>query len=363
MTVISIPRQNLTKISRETLRIIDANLNRTGEGLRVLEEFARFSLNDEALTRRLKDLRHTLLTIPPGMQERLIAARDAAGDIGQDMKSPRQEEARDIAETIVANARRVQESLRVLEEIARTAALPLDTDAYKTARFSLYDIEKDLLARLLRRDKAGRLAGLYVIIDTAFLKDRDPAIVAGQALDGGASVIQLRAKGLDTRAFLAMAEKIKEVCYQRGAPFIVNDSLEVALAVDADGLHVGRDDLPVANARRLLPVNKLLGASVITVEDAVRARSEGADYLGVGCAYPTATKSSAGVVGCGRLAEIKQAVDLPIVAIGGINKVNIAEVMRTGAVAAAVISAVMGVNDVEGAARELVDIIAEVSRA
>jgi len=353
----------MEELSREILRIVDANLNRTGEGLRVLEEFARLSLNDAALTRRLKDLRHALLMMPPGMQASLIAARDAAGDIGRDMKSPRQAEARGVPETIVANARRVQESLRVLEEIARTAALPLDTDAYKTARFSLYDIEKDLLARLLRREKAARLSGLYVIIDNDFLKGRDPAIVAGQALDGGASVIQLRAKGLNTRMFLTMAEKIKEVCDRRGVSFIVNDSLEVALAVDADGLHVGRDDLPVATARRLLPVNKLLGASVNTVEEALLAHSEGADYLGAGCAFPTVTKSSANMMGCERLTEIRQAVDLPIVAIGGINKGNIAEVMRTGAAAAAVISAVLGTADVAGATRELVNIIAEVSRA
>jgi thiamine-phosphate pyrophosphorylase len=353
----------MEELSRETLRIVDANLNRTGEGLRVLEEFARLSLNDGPLTRRLKELRHALLAVPPGTQARLIAARDAAGDVGRDMKAKRQAEARGLPDTIVANARRVQESLRVLEELARTAALPLGTDTYKTARFSLYDIEKTLLARLSRREQAARLAGLYIIIDTAFLKGRDPATLATQALDGGASVIQLRAKGLDTRAFLATAEKIKAVCQPRGIPFIVNDSLEVALAVDADGLHVGREDLPVATARRLLPVDKLLGASVLTVDEAVRARSEGADYLGAGCAFPTITKSSAEVVGCGRLAEIKQAVDLPIVAIGGINKGNIAEVMRTGAAAAAVISAVLGAPDVESATRELVNIIGEVSRA
>jgi thiamine-phosphate pyrophosphorylase len=187
------------------------------------------------------------------------------------------------------------------------------------------------------------------------------AALAGQALDGGAAALQLRAKELDTRAFLAMAGKIKEVCDRRDIPFIINDSLEVALAVDADGLHVGQDDLPVSVARRLLPVNKVLGASVRTVEEAVRARSDGADYLGAGSMYATATKTSAGVVGPDRLAEIKEAVDLPIVAIGGINKGNIAGVLRAGATGAAVISAVMGAADIEGAARELANIITEVN--
>jgi thiamine-phosphate pyrophosphorylase len=353
----------MKEASREIGRIVDANLNRTGEGLRVLEEFARLSLNDEALTRRLKDMRHVLLSGPPGFREQLVTARDAAGDIGRDMKSPQQAKALSVAEAVAANARRVQESLRVLEEIARTAALPLDTDAYRKARFSLYDIEKDLLARLLRREKVGRLAGLYVIIDTVFLRGRDAAEVADGAIRGGASVIQLRAKGLETRSFLAMAEKVKEVCGRRGVLFIVNDSLEVALAAGADGLHVGQDDLPLSVARRLLPVDKILGASVRTVDEATRARAEGADYLGAGSAYATATKASAEVVGPGRLTEIKRAVDLPVVAIGGINKGNIAEVMRAGAVSAAVISAVLGAEDVESAARELAGIITEVKLA
>jgi thiamine-phosphate pyrophosphorylase len=353
----------MKEMSRETLRIIDANLNRTGEGLRVLEEFARLSLNDEILTRRLKDMRHALLAGPPGFQERLIAARDAAGDVGRDMKSPQQETGLSVMEAVAANARRVQESLRVLEEIARTAALPLDTDAYRTARFSLYSIEKDLLSRLLRRENVARLAGLYVIVDTAFLGGRDAAEVAGRAIRGGASVVQLRAKGLGTRDFLTMAAKVKGVCGRAGVPFIVNDSLDVALAVEADGLHVGRDDLPVATARRLLPVDKLLGASVRTVEEALLAGADGADYLGAGSVYATTTKTSAEVVGPGRLAEIRRAVDLPIVAIGGINKGNITEVMRTGAVSAAVISAVLGAADVESAARDLVNMISEVRLA
>jgi thiamine-phosphate pyrophosphorylase len=350
----------MTEPSRETLRIIDANLNRTGEGLRVLEEFARLSLNDEPLSRQLKEMRHALLAVPLEVQERLISARDAAGDIGRDMKAPQQELGQGVSGTIVANARRVQESLRVLEELARTAVLPLDTDAYKRARFSLYDIEKELLDRLLRRDKLARLPGLYVIIDAAFLKGRDAATLASQAIAGGASVIQLRAKELDIRSFLAMAGKVREVCNQRDILFIINDSLEVALAVDADGLHVGKEDLPVGVARRLLPAGKVLGCSVRTVPEAIQARADGADYLGAGSAYATATKTSAEVVGPGRLAEIKEAVDLPIVAIGGINKGNIAGVMQTGVAGAAVISAVMDAYDVEAAARELVAIISEV---
>lgn len=346
-------------ISKETLRIIDANLNRIGEGLRVLEEFVRLSLNDEALTQQLKNMRHEMVNVDEKLQEQLIDARDSLGDVGADMEATGQEKQRNVQEAIVANARRVQESLRVMEETARVPGIALDTDKYKRARFALYTIEKELLSRMLRQDKIKRLAGLYVIIDTAFLKGRSHADVTAKAIRGGAKVIQLRDKESSARELLSVAVELKKLCSEHDVIFIVNDSLDIALAADADGLHVGQDDLPVATARRLLPVGKILGASARTVEEAVAARSEGADYLGVGSMYATATKESAQVVGPGRLKEIKKSVDLPIVAIGGINKSNLGEVMKAGADAAAVISAVMGAADIEAATRQLVKIIEE----
>jgi thiamine-phosphate pyrophosphorylase len=347
----------MKSFSAGQLRIIDANLNRIGEGLRVLEEFARLTLNDAGLTGRLKNLRHGMVRVDDRLQRRLLQARDAAGDVGADMVAAGQEKPRDIAGTIVANARRVQESLRVMEELAKEPGTGLETEAYRKARFDLYTMEKELLAGMLRRSKIERLAGLYIIIDTEFLKGRRHLDVAAAAVRGGAGIIQLRDKVGGVRDFLKAAGELREFCGKNNVLFIVNDSLEMALAVDADGLHVGRDDLPVDVARRLLPVDKILGASARTVEEAEKAREDGADYLGVGAMYATATKAGAGVVGPGRIKEIKSAVDMPVVAIGGINGENLGAVMKAGADAAAVISAVMGAADVEAAARRLADII------
>ena len=349
----------MNAISRDTLRIIDANINRIGEGLRVLEEFARMSLNDTELTQRLKDMRHDLLNVDLGLQEKLIDARDSQGDIGADMEAEGQDKPRGATETIIANSRRVQESLRVMEEIAKTPEIGLDTDRYRQARFSLYNIEKDLLGKMMRQDKLERLTGLYVIIDTALLEGRSPVEVTEQAVRGGARVIQLRDKEHNTGELITIAAGMKKICLEHDVLFIVNDSLDVALAADADGLHVGRDDLPVATARRLLPIGKILGTSARTVEEAKKAQLEGADYLGVGSMYPTATKEKAVVVGPERLKEVKQTVDLPIVAIGGINMDNLGVVIEAGASAAAVISAVMRAADVEEATRKLVKIIEE----
>jgi len=339
------------------LRIIDANLNRIGEGLRVLEELARLSLNNRELTQQLKNLRHNVLHVDSESQQQLIGARDAVADIGVGMEAPGQEKQRDSGEVIIANARRVQESLRVMEEIAKEPGLKLQYRDYEQARFALYTIEKELLGRMLRQDKIKRLTGLYVIIDIDFLRGRSYLDVARATIRGGARVIQLRDKKDNIRDFYMIAVELRKLCAERDVLFIVNDSLEVALASDADGLHVGQDDLPVAVARRLLPIDKLLGASAKNVKEAKTAQKEGADYLGVGAIYPTESKAGVEVAGPGIIKEIKKSVNLPVTAIGGINKSNIRAVMKAGANALAVISAVMGAADIEKATRELVEII------
>jgi len=352
----------MKSLSASQLRIIDANLNRIGEGLRVLEEFARLSLNDAGLTGQLKNLRHEMVHIDSRLQQQLLLARDAAGDVGADLEASGQGKPQDFTGTITANARRVQESLRVMEELARESGPDLKTESYRKARFSLYTIEKALLAKMMRQDKLGRLTGLYVIIDTEFLKGRSLTDVASQAMRGGAKIIQLRDKEHGIREFLAAAGRLRELCTKHDVLFVVNDSLEAALAVDADGLHVGRDDLPVATARRLLPIDKILGASARTIDEARKAKSEGADYLGVGAMDATTTKAATEVVGPERIREIKREIDIPVVAIGGINESNLSNVMEAGADAAAVISAVMGAADVEKAARRLTEIIKGGSR-
>jgi thiamine-phosphate pyrophosphorylase len=339
------------------LRIIDANINRIGEGLRVLEEFARLALDDPGLTGRLKDMRHKIVHVDADLQQRLIGARDATGDVGAGMIAAGEENRRDAAETIIANARRVQESLRVLEEIAKEPEASIKSGGYEKARFELYTIEKELLSRMLRQDNVKRLTGLYVIVDVESLKGKSPLDATGAAIKGGAKIIQLRDKKDSRRVFYNIAGELNRFCRANNALFIVNDSLEVVLAVDADGLNVGQEDMPVAEARRLLPIDKLLGASASTVEEAKAAQAAGADYLGVGSIYTTGTKYDVEVVGPGRIKEIKKAVNLPVVAIGGINRENIGEVMKAGADAAAVISAVMGAADIRQATRQLVEII------
>jgi len=345
-------------MSKQTLRIIDANLNRVAEGLRFLEDLARLLLNDAALTQQLKTMRHEMIRGDWSFHQQLLNARNSKGDVGISIEAPGEEKQRELPVMVVANARRVQESLRVLEEMAKIPEVELDSEKFKQARFALYTIEQALLSKLVRQDKIKRLTGLYVIIDTqALVKGRSHIDVASQAIQGGAKTIQLRDKLQNKKELLPIAQQLKNLCAEQDVLFIVNDYLDLALATDADGLHLGQSDLPIGVARQLLPIDKILGCSTTTVNQAINAESEGADYIAVGSIYPTTSKETVEVVGLDRLRQIRQAVALPLIAIGGINKDNTAEVVAAGADSVAVISAVVQAEDVEEAAREIAEIL------
>ena len=336
------------------LRIIDANLNRATEGLRVLEDIARLILNDANLSSRLKSLRHELLPSDGSLQRQMLAARNSQGDVAAFAETAEEIKRESALSLVIANAKRAQESLRVLEEVTKLHQIPaLDCTKFKDARFTLYELERRLVSRLLRQDKLQNFNGLYVIIDAQALEGRSEAKAASEAIQGGARIIQLRDKKRSIRELLPVAEELKGVCASFGIPFLINDYLDLALAVDADGLHLGQDDLPLPIARQLLPQDKLLGCSTATVEEARRAEEEGADYIAVGSIYGTQSKPEAQLAGLETLRQVREAVSKPLVAIGGINEDNVAEVLAAGADAAAVISSVLGVDDVEEAAHRL----------
>ncbi|NLG83206.1 MAG: thiamine phosphate synthase [Firmicutes bacterium] len=204
---------------------------------------------------------------------------------------------------------------------------------------------------------------LYVITDRGLAGGRPVGEVVRQALEGGAEVIQLREKTLPTGKMVELAAALKELTQAYGARVIVNDRLDVALAVDADGVHLGQEDMPARIARRLLGPEKLLGVSVSSVEEALRAVEDGADYVGAGAVFPTATKGEAGVIGIEGLRAIAAAVDLPVVAIGGIDRAKAAEVIAAGAAGVAVVSAVMAAPDPKEAAREILSTVVQAARA
>ncbi|WP_332449867.1 thiamine phosphate synthase [Methanoculleus sp.] len=195
---------------------------------------------------------------------------------------------------------------------------------------------------------------LYVVTDETIGRGRSHAELAARAVAGGADMIQLRDKTLSSRDLLAAAFAIREVTLDAGALFIVNDRLDVALAAGADGVHLGESDLPIGHARRIAPPGFIIGASVGSVATAVGAANEGADYVALSPTFATGSKDDAGPGhGLATLSAIRSAVSLPLVAIGGITAGNVGEVIAAGADGVAVISAVVGKDDVTAAARDL----------
>ncbi len=337
------------------LRIADANTNRIGEGLRVLEEVARFVLNDQSLSERLKKLRHELSIRDPGTKLTYLSARDSQNDVGAGTRVSFQTAQRNESEMVVANARRVEEGLRVMEELSAMEGPETVNADYKGARFKLYDIEKELIGRLARSLSVSGIFGLYAVIDSDCLKGRDLLEITSQILAGGVKLVQLRDKITPKIRLYELALAVKKLCVENEAIFIINDHIDIALATDADGLHLGQDDLSVKIARRLLSIDKLIGCSVTTATEAIKAKDDGADYLACGAIYPTSTKTDCPVVGLKALGEIKGATDLPLVAIGGINIENIAEVLAAGADAVAVVSSLVLARSPVIAAKEMLE--------
>ena len=202
---------------------------------------------------------------------------------------------------------------------------------------------------------------LYVVTDSDLSKGRTDAEVAKLAYEGGADAVQLRMKHSDGREMLEQALEIRKVADEYCRFFFVNDRVDIAMASGADGVHLGQSDIPLEVARDLMGETAIIGISVDNVEQAVAAAEGGADYIGIGAIFNTSTKPDAKQgVGIGAIYEIRQAVDIPIVAIGGINRGNIQDVVRAGADAAAVVSAVVAQDDIRSAAHELRDLILKV---
>lgn len=310
------------------VRIIDANLNRVGEGLRVLEDLARFLLNDAGISSALKTIRHELLEVGWSLNRQLLDARDAAQDVGRDIEAPGQGRHRNLYLVAVANSRRVQESLRVIEEMTGLSGMipALDREKFKQARFKVYTLERALLSRLARQDKAMKIKGLYITCQAG------ENVMEAQELTG--KTASLRAGVLeiaDTRnraVALPFTRTLRALCTEHDILFIVKDALDLALAADADGLRLGKEAMPAAEARRLLPFDKLLGCEVASAEEALQAREEGADY----CTLDLAIPYDAGLEA---IRYTKRLAGMPVLVSGPLDVDNITDVILAGADAVA----------------------------
>ena len=326
---------------RVLYRILDANLDRAREGLRIVEEWCRFGLNDRDLTEQVKHLRQTL----GGWHTDVIRqSRDTPGDPGTTLSHP-QEERRDTLQTVVQiNCSRVQEALRVLEEYGKLHSTDM-ASAAKQMRYQLYTLESKLLGHGLRQRLAK--ARTYLVTSSS---DRLLATVEA-ALKGGMDIVQYREKSADDEIRLDLAEKMKTLCHRYDALFIVNDRVDIAAAVGADGVHLGQQDLPMAAARRILGPLPIVGRSTTSPAEMTRAIDEGADYIGVGPVYATPTKPGKAAAGYDYIRYALEHAPMPWFAIGGIDLTNVAAVKAAGAPGVAIVRAVMQADDPTQATR------------
>lgn len=200
---------------------------------------------------------------------------------------------------------------------------------------------------------------LYAVTDRHWLDGRTLKEVVRESLEGGVTMLQLREKQLDEGHFLEEAKDLQQLCHSYHVPFLVNDNVDIALAMDADGVHVGQRDMAAGDVRKKLGDDKIIGVSAQTVEQAILAEKAGADYLGVGAVFPTGSKDDADDVSYETLKAICRAVSIPVVAIGGITQENIHQLAGSGICGAAVISAIYAKADIKKAAADLKKAIKE----
>ncbi len=357
-------------------RILDAAINRAGEGVRVVEDYLRMVVGDRYLTGTLKQLRHDLTTATSTLdQNQLITARDARLDVGRTIKTETEYQRSSGSSLVQSNLARVQQALRTIEEFSKTVS-PAVAVAVEQLRYEAYTIEKAVLTTMLSLESLSDSA-LYVLMECPLkqspvnqeshhenpddstmpdstVPDLDLlAKIAGRLIAAGVTLIQLRDKRLTDRGLIDAGKCLSQQVKGTRARWIMNDRTDLALVAGADGVHLGQDDLTVAGARRILGATKLIGVSTHSIDQARQAVLDGANYIGVGPMFPTTTKSFSKFVGTKLAREVAAEIQLPAFAIGGIDATNIEQVVEAGLRRVAVSSAVQGTADPTNAVSEL----------
>ncbi len=309
-------------------RILDANANRAGEGLRVIEEYWRFALDDEIASRAIKELRHDFSQIILRLDtSKRLAARDTLGDVGTHVATANEYTRADLSAVLAANWERVHQSLRVLEEYGKVVddTWPRQVEVLRYRAYTLAKMGSGIDGSRKRLADAH----LYLLIDGG-ATEADFEQKLELALQMPADVLQLRDKQLDDRTLLARARTLRKRTAGTKTLAIINDRPDIAALSQADGVHVGQDELSVADARRIVGASAFVGVSTHTSEQVRQAVLEGADYIGCGPTFPSSTKSFAEFPGVDFLSWVAANTSLPAFAIGGITLERIDEVMATG---------------------------------
>ena len=321
------------------LQIIDANLDRAREGLRVLEDWARFGLGEEKIVERIKNFRQIL---GKNHLEVYKKSRNYIEDQCKGLTHEEQIKRKTSDQIISSNAGRVQEALRVIEEFSRLHNHQLSQIASKI-RYEIYTLEIDLL-NLSKRNKSEKILkenDLYVITD----KKDNLLVIIENILIAGVKIIQHRFKNGADKDHLEEAIKIKSLCERYNSLFIINDRVDIALASNADGVHLGQDDLDLKTARKLLGYSKIIGISTNNEIDITKALADGCDYIGIGPIFKTSTKKNKKPLGIKKIKTLTKDLNIPWFAIGGVTTKNISNLKSNGIKKVALVSQLMNSED------------------
>ena len=322
-------------------RILDASANRAREGLRVVEDYARFVLDDPGLTRRLKEVRHRLAEALRGFDpDLLIGSRDTREDVGTHIMTPSEQVRENPRAVLTANFKRIAEALRTLEEYGKLVDVWL-SGRFEVLRYDVYTLEKLTLTAVHAYRALGEAKLMVLVGGLPTLGDL--TWIVGEALAGGADIIELREKNLADRELLSRAREVRILTAQAKARFILNDRPDLARLAGADGVHLGQDDVSVRDARRIVGPNLLIGVSTHDRAQLDAAILSGAGYLGVGPVFPSATKefSEPELAGLAFVQTAAETTNIPWFAIGGITEENVERVLAAGATRIAVSAAVV----------------------
>lgn len=336
-------------------RIVDAAANRAREALRVIEDHCRFALDDQFLAMELKQIRHDLTDALCSLSGRaLIEARDTLRDVGTQIALETEQRRHTPMGVLQANFKRLQEALRSLEEYCKLLD-PMIARLLEQLRYRSYTLER---ASLIGAESRQRLedARLYVLL-TRSLCAASLDWTIQEAAAGGATMFQLREKDLSDRELLLLARGVRRWTRKAGSLFVMNDRPDIARLVDADGVHLGQDDMPVKEARCILGPGKLIGVSTHDVAQVANAIRDGASYIGVGPTFVSATKDFSALAGLAFVRQVMAMTSLPAFAIGGIRTENLSEAIAAGARRVAVSHAICAAEDPQLTSREMLNLL------
>ncbi|MCK5541979.1 MAG: thiamine phosphate synthase [Desulfobacterales bacterium] len=339
-------------------RIIDANINRSAEGLRVLEDIARFTFNSTQISSDLRKLRHGIRFTFKGKEDKLLLSRDAAFDVGKEISQMSKTDARvNLKDTCLSNFKRVEEAFRSIEEQLKTKGEYETGKLVEQNRFVLYSLEKTMFSLFKKKLPQG----IYGILGEKFSLGKTNIEVAKEMVNAGIDILQYREK-LNYKSIKQIYDEcleIREITKQAGVSFIVNDYADIALMVNADGIHAGQDDLPAAELKKIAG-DMMVGISTHSPEQAQKAVKDGADYIGVGPVFATKTKEDVcDPVGFEYLDYVVKNIDIPFVAIGGIKRSNLSQVIMHGAKTISLVTEIISSNNISKQIKEIKKIYKE----